>query len=390
VSWNDLIPHLAGIVLLALVALICKVASGGDLSQLVEGKDGRASTSKFQLVVWTAVGLYAFAAVFTAKILHGDATGISNFPANLLAAMGLSVLTATASKAITSSQVSSGQISKPSVGTVDQPSDPGAAALVQDDSGAPDLSKAQFLAWTIVSVFVYLYRLVGKVNLPVVGASIDMPDIDPVLLPLIGLGHAAYLGKKLTSSTVPQINGVTPAAGTPPRPVTMTGVSFGAPQGTSQVLIDSSPYYVSVSSWSDTSIAFEFPQKRSDGSNWRPGDVVRLALVVNGQQSANDVPFTIAVPHLVEIKPTTGRLPQSLLLLGTDFGQAQNGSCVLINGKPLAVVIDGNNWSDSKITFDLPDLDPDTGQPWPPNPQIQVGLLVNGKEVGVTRPFMPS
>ena len=132
--------------------------------------------------MWTAVGLYAFAAVFAAKLLHGDSSGINNFPANLLAAMGLSVVTATAAKAITSSQVSSGQVGKPSVGTVDLPKDPGAAALVQDDSGAPDLSKTQFLAWTIVGVVVYLYRLVGKVNPTQVGAAIDMPDIDQVLL----------------------------------------------------------------------------------------------------------------------------------------------------------------------------------------------------------------
>jgi hypothetical protein len=304
--------------------------------------------------------------------------------------MGLSVLTATASKAITSSQVSSGQVSKPSVGTVDQPSDPGAAALVTDDSGAPDLSKTQFLAWTIVGVAVYFYRLVGKVNPTQAGAAIDMPDIDQVLLPLIGLGHAAYLGKKLTSTTVPQITGVAPAAGTPPRTLTLTGVSFGEPQGTSQVLIDGSPYPVQVAAWSDSNIVFQFPQKQSDGSNWRPGSVVRIALNVNGQPSGNDVQFSIAEPHLIEIRPTTGLLPLSLVLLGTDFGQAQNGSAVLINGKPFPVVIDGNNWSDSKITFDLPSAEPDTGQPWPANAQIQIGLSVNGKEVGVTRPFTPN
>src|SRR5207302_9589843 len=97
-----------------------------------------------------------------------------------------------------------------------------------------------------------------------------------------------------------------------------------------------------------------------------------------------------AVPRLLEVRPATGSLPTSLELLGTDFGQAQNSSSVVISGKPLAVVIDNNNWSDSKITFDLLAQDPDTGQAWPANAQIQVGLLVNGKEVAVTRPFTPS
>jgi hypothetical protein len=80
VSWIDLGPHLAGMALLLVVAGLANLASGGAFSQLVEGKDGRASTSKFQLVVWTSVGLYAFAAVFAAKVLHGDSTGINNSP----------------------------------------------------------------------------------------------------------------------------------------------------------------------------------------------------------------------------------------------------------------------------------------------------------------------
>src|SRR5205807_2419933 len=100
------------------------------------------------------------------------------------------------------------------------------------------------------------------------------------------------------------------------------------PRGTSQILLNGSPYPIGVTeaNWIDTSITFDFPQKQTDGSNWRPGDTVHISVNVNGQDSANDVLFTIAVTHLVEIRPTAGHLPQDVVLLGTDFGQVQNGS----------------------------------------------------------------
>jgi hypothetical protein len=383
------ISLVAGLVLLALIAIIYGLLTHGRFAQLVEGQDGRASTSKFQLVVWTVVALYAFGTVFVARFLQGTSTIIDTVPPNLLAAMGLSVVTATAAKGITSAQVGSGQVSKSQVGTVGR-DDPGAAALVQDDGGAPDLSKTQFLAWTGLAVVIYLFRLVQQINIgPVIqNASIGMPDIDAVLVPLIGLGHAAYLGKKLTTSTVPQITGTAPAEGTPPKTLTLTGSGFGDPQGTSQILIEQTPYQLVVSKWSDSTIVFEFPSARTDGSPWRPGEVVRLAVVVNGQTSGNDAPFTIAIPRLSGLSPLSGKPPLNLTLSGANFGNSQNGSSVLIDGKVYPAVISANDWSDSKITFNLGDTQPGSNQPWSTSTPIQVGLQVNGRDVSVSYPFV--
>jgi hypothetical protein len=390
-AFEGILPHLAGALGLLAIAGILLLVTGKSVAKLVEGKDGRASTSKFQLVVWTAVGLYSFVAVLASLVLHGSSANIDTVPPFLLTAMGLSVVTATAAKAVTSAQVNSSQVAKTPVGNADSSKDPGAAALVQDDSGDSDLSKTQLLAWTVIAVAVYGYRLIQQINLHPIPASgsVGLPEIDIVLVPLLGLGHAAYLGKKLTTSTVPQITGVTPSAGTPPRTVALTGAGFGAgPQGSGQILIDQTPYNIAASHWEDNSVVFDIPRSRVDGSLWKPGDIIRFSVVVAGQASGNEAAFTIATPRLSGMQPLHGIPPLSLEVTGWDLGTAQNGSEVLVNGQVVPVVIKETDWSDSKVTFDLDELQAGTGLGWPEGSSIQIGLRVSGRDVAMADRFL--
>jgi hypothetical protein len=165
-------------------------AVAGEVS--VQGADGRPSTSKFQFWLWTGVLIFSYAAIFSMKVAAGNYDPISEIPKNVLIAMGMSVLSATVAKGITVGYVSSGRITKPAP----TPETSGVGAILQDDTGFPDLSKVQMIAWTLIAIVTYLIAVASRIHTNNVQG---LPDIDSALMVLMGLGHGAYLGKKLVS-----------------------------------------------------------------------------------------------------------------------------------------------------------------------------------------------
>jgi len=150
-------PFGCGLIAMGLLWLLDLAITGEHPWKLVEGEDGRASTSKMQLWLWTMVAIFAYVTITVARIhatAHQPFVPIADFPAGLLLAMGFSSATAVAAKGITSSYVASGQIAKPSA-----PGGQSVADLVTHDDGTPDLVKFQMLAWTFVAVGVFLVSL---------------------------------------------------------------------------------------------------------------------------------------------------------------------------------------------------------------------------------------
>jgi len=186
------LPYVIGISSVVALFLLYKIATKDSFSRLYEGADGRPSTSKFQFFLWTVVVILTYTALYTVKLQNHQFDPITDLPQNLLIAIGMSVISASAAKAITVSYINTGRISKaPIAAGKGQFGD-----IFQDDSGVPDLSKTQIIAWTFISIATYLV---------VVGRHISMqdpriPDIDSSLMALMGLGHAAYLGKKAVST----------------------------------------------------------------------------------------------------------------------------------------------------------------------------------------------
>jgi hypothetical protein len=83
-----------------------------------------------------------------------------------------------------------------------------------------------------------------------------------------------------------------------------------------------------------------------------------------------------------------GALPLSLQVTGWDLGTAQNGSAVLLNGQVVPVVIKESDWSDTKVTFALDELQAGTGVPWPDGSAIEIGLRVSGRDIVVADRFV--
>jgi len=243
------------------------------LGQLISGADGRPSTSKWQAAVWTLVAIFGLLEVFIERLLLGISEGDSSIPANLLLAMGFSMTTMAAAKGITVSYVDKGLLNKESAGSAARP-----GGLITDDSGTPDLSKLQMLAFTAIAVVIYLVRL----SLQEPGTP-ELVDIEPALMVLMGLSQGAYLGKKLTTTVSPRVIGVSPAMAQAGDTIAIIGTSFGDDQNGGGVRLDDVPV-LDVRSWTDKRIEFKLPARRAPSLDWSSGDRVMVKVIANGSE----------------------------------------------------------------------------------------------------------
>jgi hypothetical protein len=323
------VPFLIALaVMFVLWFLFALVTKNWGPVKVFEGQDGQPSSSKLQFWLWTLVALFSYVAIYAARLLDAHSTeAIKEIPHNLLIAMGMSIATATGAKSITSSYVQSGKVTKPQAaasntaanqgagGNAQQPQQPqqagqanakpGAKAssismLFTDDDGTPDLSKIQMLAWTVISIGIYLISVgyeVGSKD-PAKLAQ-GLPDIDTALMVLMGLGQGAYLGKKLVTTTTPRITGLSPGTGAAGTRITMSGLSFGDSMNGGQVTYDGRPIDSSlVSNWQDTSIQFAIPATNPDGNPWPAGQTqhIQIGVICSGQVAANQLPFAVTTP----------------------------------------------------------------------------------------------
>jgi hypothetical protein len=280
------VPILVGLAFLALVFLLYWVwKRSWNVLKLAEGADGRLSTSKFQVLLWTIVVLFGYVVVETGRFVRGNFDALDKIPPNVLIALGFTIGTATLAKGITTSFIAGGRIKK----EPDTSSGPG--TLVADDDGAPDLSKAQLLAWTLLAIVVYLVRVFYQLRVK----TPELPDIDAPLMVLMGLGQGAYIGKKLTTTSTPRLNDVTPTEGPARTPVTITGVALGGKDESTRVRLDdvSLPAPADRTDWDDDHVVFTVPDQHPKGVPWTPPQVVTIRVVSNGHTSANALTFTV-------------------------------------------------------------------------------------------------
>lgn len=113
-----------------------------------------------------------------------------DIPPNLLILSGISVLTFTAAKALTTRQVED----KPDLKAMAVA--PRAADLISTDDNRTDLGDFQMVAITILATVIYAISAVEFMEQIEFRRVVTMPDVDATMLSIFGLGQAAYLGKK--------------------------------------------------------------------------------------------------------------------------------------------------------------------------------------------------
>ena len=104
---------ISGFAILIVLWFIYSVMSGTwNPWKLVEGQDGKPSTSKLQWFLWTLVVVFAYTAIYAANVWNGKFDVISDIPQNLLIVMGLSLTTMAAAKGITVSYAEQNKLPK--------------------------------------------------------------------------------------------------------------------------------------------------------------------------------------------------------------------------------------------------------------------------------------
>ena len=163
-----------------------------DIRKIYKGQDGATSSSKFQLLLWVCVVLYAYIIVISDAYMNHrmGSLGLS-VPDNLLLALGLSTTTMLAAKVITSKYAEEEEVDKYVKSETEQK-----GGLFYDDRGYPDLSQIQLISWTVIGVGIFLLKTLSDV-IGSSGAVSGLPDIDQTLLMLMGIGQGAYIGKKI-------------------------------------------------------------------------------------------------------------------------------------------------------------------------------------------------
>jgi IPT/TIG domain len=383
------------IALAAMWIVIWLLAETLNPFKLVIGADGRPSTSKLKPFLWTAVVVFSYAALYAARTKKGYMEAIDEIPASLLMAIGFDAATLVAAKGITESQVSSGQIEKPpsadpqaktDATTVDTQANNGAGAVFQDDKGFPDLTKVQTVTWTVFAIVIYLVGIdsllkkIASNAVPLFSgqalSNYGLPDIAPALMVLIGLGNAAYLGKKLVTTDTPVLTGLALERIGIKANVTLTGVALGATQGGSRIVVNDKELDVVPLEWTNERVKFTLPDKNPEGGgDWVSGQTVRVRLFVRGQ-TTNPLTFTITLePALAEPDPKTGSAGTLVTLKGIALGTTP-GDLNINNSKvdPAAV----SSWSNEEIRFKLP-ADHPKGTPLPKG-KISISVTVQNKQ----------
>lgn len=334
-----------GLLAVAVLWLISWTLSGHwNPLALAMGMDNRLSTSKLQALLWTATVGFVYAMGYANRyITHNYVDPIHSVPQNVLIALGMSVTSVVAAKAITTAQVAANPAAKDANTAVSY--DP--TALVADDGSASvSLPKVQVLFWTVISIVVYILSAFQRAPalatcspaaLDANSPNCGLPDIDTMLMVFMGLGHATYLGGKLASTPTPALTSASAQATADGRRiVVLTGSGLGS-SGT--IFMNGAPIEPNNLTWTPTGITFDLPDKL-DGSQWAEGDAITLAVTAGGITSppityqnvapkvltpARAMPAPKAPPVrtvTTATRPATASAPRSMLR-GIDVSYAQ-------------------------------------------------------------------
>jgi hypothetical protein len=216
----------------------------------------------------------------------------------------------------------------------------------------------------------------------------DLPDIDDSLVVLMGLGQGAYIGRKLTLSTSPQLTGIQPVHGPPGTKILLKGISLGGDEageiaagGVILVNGESSPFVAS--EWTGDAIKFKLPPTWK-GRPWTDKQVVNFAVAISGR-TTDSVPFIVDVPELTGIAPQSGPPDAEITLTGTSLGDEEHGaaperSAILIDGEVSEVR--ATEWSASEVKLKLPKTWHE--KEWANGQIVKLAVKVHGK---VTKPM---
>jgi hypothetical protein len=341
---------------------------------LATGKDGRLSTSKFQLLLWSYVIVFALLSLFFAFLLVEIAGGLGagwaeslrvplggrfdeflneGLDETYLLLLGFPTAAAVAARGITTNKVAEGTIVKPNKGAEGATQTRPGQELVSGDDGTTDLGDFQYLLFNLLAIAYFLAQFFSDPA----GGLPDMPD---TLVGLTGVVAAAYVAKKGIYREPPVLLSVVPLEGAPGTVVELHGellISATAAAGqpgtrTTNVVFGTTPARI-VDEPGETSVKVKVPGRLQPGpTNVR---VVRPPGAYSGE-----LPFEVlaAAPNIISVRPTRIKLGTrsdveidgSDFLVGRESHTPKNG--VTVDGLP--VPIKNGSWEDTRVVVALP------------------------------------
>jgi hypothetical protein len=283
------------------------------IKALVMGADGRASTSKVQVVLWTFAVFYALVFLLvwgrstgcghtgltdavrltcdgtaSARATFGNVVNRPLQPAYYVL-LGFPLAAAVAAKALTTGKVADGSLTKtqPEDGGVTK----GLSEIVSNDQGDTDLLDFQYFAFNLLTLAFFAVEFLTK---PWAG----LPDLPPTLIALAGLSAATYTTKKaLETDTPPKIVSVIPqrVALAPETSILVVGSEFGerAPESPrSKLLLEGVP--LEVTAWQAGRIEARIPATLLSEPAVS-GDTAKADLVVFGEEGPPSDPFPVEI-----------------------------------------------------------------------------------------------
>lgn len=167
----------------------------------ISGLDGRWSTSKAGVLLWTGAVWFVFLAVLFRT--HGDGLQGAVLKSEYFVVLGIPAAVAIVAKGITTNKISTGAVDKPEAEGHSNPIE-GVAEIVSDDSGRADLLDSQYFGFTLILLGFFFLQFFER---PEAG----LPNLPDTLLALSGVAAATYVGKKgLSDEAGPTIRSVIP------------------------------------------------------------------------------------------------------------------------------------------------------------------------------------
>ncbi len=278
------------------------------LLRVLLDKNGHASLSTFQLLMWTLLISFLYITLWFLQLREGSTQAPPAIPEGLMALMGISVGVPIVSKGISEYK----KLKTRSEGEVY--SEPRYASMLEED-GQPSLLRFQMFLWTLAAVVIYFWLFTTTVfNAGPETVSVALPDIDPTLLFLMGLSQAGYLGSAAYAGTLekssagavtpperttatesvlaapsPAIRETIPRSAGPHELVTLLGSGFGS-KPDSLMIGQEKVSSENIRRWEDTRIEFTLPDTGPPGKH-------TLVVMTEGKSGSGEI--TVSTPAWV-------------------------------------------------------------------------------------------
>jgi hypothetical protein len=281
---------LTGAILYIVGYLLKRLKMGFKLWDVIR-EAGYPSLARFQFTVWTAIVIFCFTTICIMRFLAGSLAIPNNIPENLLALMGISAGVTAVSTGVSKSKYGEEtKVYTKETWNKDVLNDPkkkfGTMIL---ENGVPSITRFQMLAWTLLSVALYLAKFLAILSAFTIADAntLCLPDIESTLLVLMGISQTAYVGGKWVAPTKPQImnasyeNRKINEEDTPF--VVVNGNNFGDNKGV--VVLDNKVIAQDKITWDTAVVSFEAPKTALEGKH-----TVKLKI---GAKETNEYKFNL-------------------------------------------------------------------------------------------------